>query len=229
MNNPPSSTVVRDRRVGPTARPRRTWYGRFIATGPLVAYCLVAGWLSVAFLASSQRDLGLAFAAIASFVALVTMRQGRATAERQKERLSRALAAADRRNRELERLRDLAAGLLAGNDLAALNRQIALAAADLLEAEGGAIMLVVEEGRFVRVVAGSGPLLPAVGSLVPMERSLVGYVIVNDEAVLVDNMEQDPRNHPHEQLTGRLTRWFPRRHARRNRCRISRGTARRLA
>ena len=205
MTNPPTGTVVRDRRAGTPTRPRRTWYGRFLATGPLVAYCLVAGWLSVAFLASSRRDLGLAFAALASFVALITMRQGRATAERQKERLSRALAAADRRNRELERLRDLAAGLLAGNDLAALNRQIALAAADLLEAEGGAIMLVVEEGRFVRVVAGSGPLLPAVGSLVPMERSLVGYVIVNDEAVLVDNMEQDPRNHPHEQLTGRLT------------------------
>ena len=205
MTNPPTGTVVRDRRSGTPTRPRRTWYGRFLATGPLVAYCLVAGWLSVAFLASSRRDLGLAFAALASFVALITMRQGRATAERQKERLSRALAAADRRNRELERLRDLAAGLLAGNDLAALNRQIALAAADLLEAEGGAIMLVVEEGRFVRVVAGSGPLLPAVGSLVPMERSLVGYVIVNDEAVLVDNMEQDPRNHPHEQLTGRLT------------------------
>ena len=205
MTNPPTGTVVRDRRAGTPTRPRRTWYGRFLATGPLVAYCLVAGWLSVAFLASSRRDLGLAFAALASFVALITMRQGRATAERQKERLSRALAAADRRNRELERLRDLAAGLLAGNDLAALNRQIALAAADLLEAEGGAIMLVVEEGRFVRVVAGSGPLLPAVGSLVPMERSLVGYVIVNDEAVLVDSMEEDPRNHPHEQLTGRLT------------------------
>jgi len=202
---PSTGTVIKDRRTSSTPRARRTWYGRFLATGPLVAYCLVTGWLSVAFLASGERDLGLGFAALASFVALITMRRGTAIAERQKESLSRALAAADRRNRELERLRDLAAGLLAGNDLAALNRQIALAAADLLEAEGGAIMLVVEEGRFVRVVAGSGPLLPAVGSLVPMERSLVGYVIVNDEAVLVDNMEHDPRNHPHEQLTGRLT------------------------
>ncbi|HRP08068.1 MAG TPA: ATP-binding protein, partial [Gemmatimonadales bacterium] len=51
----------------------------------------------------------------------------------------------------------------------------------------------------------SGPLAPAVGALVPIEQSLVGYAIVHDEAVLVEAMEADPRNHPHEQLTGRLT------------------------
>ena len=205
MSDSPSPAVIRDRRLAAAPRVRRRWYDSIIATGPLVFYALFFGWMSVVFLASEARDIGLGFAALSSFVALITMRRGRGIAQHQKESLSRALAAADRRNRELERLRDLAAALLAGNDLAALNRQIAQAAADLLEAEGGAIMLVVEEGRFVRVVAGAGPLLPAVGSLVPMERSLVGHVILHDEAVLVDSMEADPRNHPHEQLTGRLT------------------------
>ncbi|MEP6590869.1 MAG: histidine kinase dimerization/phospho-acceptor domain-containing protein [Gemmatimonadota bacterium] len=204
MSSPLRPVVVKDRR-GLAARRQKRWYSGIFATGPLVFYALLTGWLSVAFLASANRDTGLVFAAVSSFVALITMRRGRALAERQQESLATALAAADRRNRELERLRDLAAALLAGNDLAALNRQIAQAAADLLEAEGGAIMLVVEEGRFVRVVAGAGPLLSAVGSLVPMEQSLVGHVILHDEAALVDDMELDPRNHPHEQLTGRLT------------------------
>ncbi|MBK6494852.1 MAG: GAF domain-containing protein [Gemmatimonadales bacterium] len=190
----------------PTKRPAaaRKWHERLFTTGPLVLSALVSGWISVALLASKHYDSGMAAAAVASFLALLTVRRGRVLAEHQKNSLSRALAAAARRNGELERLRDLAAALLAGNDLATLNRQVAQAAADLLGAEGGAIMLVVEEGRFAKVVAGSGPLLPAVGSLVPMEQSLVGIVISEDTALLVDDMEQDPRNHPHEQLAGRL-------------------------
>lgn len=166
----------------------------------------MAGWTAVALLATGPEryDAGLSAAAVASALALITLKRGRQLATAQKASLSRALSAASRRNRELERLRELAANLLAGTDLATLNRQIAQAAADLLDAEGGAIMLVVEEGRFVKVVAGSGPLVDAVGTLVPIERSLVGHVIVEDEAVLVDDMESDPRNHPHEQLAGRL-------------------------
>ena len=184
------------------------WYTRLSESTSLTVLALIVGWLAFGFLGTGEReyrDIGLGFAAFASLIALIAFRKGRTEAERQKDILSRALAASGRRNRELERMRILAAALLAGNDLATLNRQIAQAAADLLEAEGGAIMLVVEEGRFVKVVAGAGPLVPAVGALVPMEKSLVGHVIVQDEAALVDEMERDPRNHPHEQLAGRLT------------------------
>ncbi len=190
----------------PSMKPvaRRPWYAQLFRTGPLLMVTLFAGWLSVAGLAMGQRDLGLGLAALASFAALLTMKHGRAIAEAQKESLSRALDASARRNGELERLRDLAAALLSGNDLATLNRQVAQAAADLLGAEGGAIMLVVEEGRFAKVVAGSGPLLPAVGALVPMEQSLVGHVINNDVALLVDDMEGDDRNYSYDQLAGRL-------------------------
>ena len=172
--------------------------------GTLVSITLVLFWLSVGLVASGHRDLGLTAAAASSFVTLLILRREREFARRQKESLELALAASGRRNRELDRLRDLSSALLGGNDLATLNRQVAQAAAELLDAEGGAIMLMVEEGRFVRVVAGSGPLLAAVGALVPVDRSLVGHVIINDEAVLVDDMESDARNHPHEQLTGRL-------------------------
>jgi signal transduction histidine kinase len=172
--------------------------------GALVSITLVLFWLSVGLVAYGHRDLGLAAAAASSSVTLLILRREREFARRQKDALELALAVSSRRNRELDRLRDLSSALLGGNDLATLNRQVALAAAELLDAEGGAIMLMVEEGRFVRVVAGSGPLLAAVGALVPVDRSLVGHVIITDEAVLVDDMEGDPRNHPHEQLTGRL-------------------------
>ncbi|HEY3933326.1 MAG TPA: ATP-binding protein [Gemmatimonadales bacterium] len=173
--------------------------------GALVILTLVMSWLAVGLAVAGHRDLGLTAAAISSYLTLVILRRGREMARGQKASLESALVASARRNRELDRLRDLSSALLGGNDLATLNRQIAQAAADLLGAEGGAIMLMVEEGRFVRVVAGSGPLLSAVGSLVPVDKSLVGHVIMTDDAVLVDDVERDSRNHPHEQLTGRLT------------------------
>ena len=67
-----------------------------------------------------------------------------------------ALASAAARNRELERLRQLAATLLGGSDLTGLVQEIATAAADLLEAESGGVTLVVEEGRFLRIAAAIG-------------------------------------------------------------------------
>jgi signal transduction histidine kinase len=173
--------------------------------GVLVPITLVLFWAAIALVMTAHRGAGLAVAALSSLLTIVILRKTRDTSQVQQESLERALAAAARRNRELDRLRDLSSALLSGNDLATLNRQVAQAAADLLNAEGGAIMLMVEEGRFVRVVAGSGPLLAAVGALVPVDKSLVGEVILHDQAILVDDMEHDPRNHSHEQLTGRLT------------------------
>ncbi len=180
------------------------WHARLYGTGTMWFAALAFGWVSVGLLAAGHRDAGLSAAVLSSVTALITTRRGRLLANRQKDSLSQALNASARRNRELERLRDLAAALLAGNDLATLNRQVAQAAADLLEAEGGAIMLVVEEGRFVKVVAGAGPLMPAVGSLLPIDKSLAGYVVTNDEAAIVEDMGNDPRNHPHEGLSDRL-------------------------
>src|SRR5207237_394235 len=71
--------------------------------------------------------------------------------------LRRALEASAARNRELERLRHLAATLLAGTDIARLVEEVARAAADLLEAESGVVTLLVEADRFVRVAAATGP------------------------------------------------------------------------
>lgn len=172
---------------------------------PLTLPSLVSGWLALLLLVWGYQDAGLAAGAVSSLLALFTIRDRRRREARQRESLSRALHASSRRNSELERLRELAARLLGGTDLPTLNRMVAEAAADLLDADGGAIMLMVEEGRFAKLVAGAGPVKDAEGALVPIDESLVGYAISHDEAVLVADIESDPRNHPHEQLTGRIT------------------------
>jgi signal transduction histidine kinase len=119
--------------------------------------------------------------------------------EAQKTSLRTALSQADRRNRELERLRHLAGTLLAGADLDGLVKEVAQAAAELLEAESGAVTLVVEEGRFLKVKAATGPLERATGMLVPMEGSLIGWVVTQDSALVSDDMDADPRSfHPKE-------------------------------
>ncbi|MGH7583449.1 MAG: ATP-binding protein [Gemmatimonadales bacterium] len=171
----------------------------------LVAATLLVYWLSVGLFVSHNRDLGLAAAAVSSFMTLLVLRKEREIARTQQTSLEKALAASARRNRELDRLGDLSSALLGGNDFTTLNRQVAQAAADLLDAEGGAIMLTVEEGRFLRIVAGAGPLLAAVGSLVPIDRSLVGEVVSTEQPLLVENVDADSRSYRQGQLTGRLT------------------------
>lgn len=54
----------------------RTWRARLFTTGPLVLAALITGWLSVALLATQYRDAGMLLAAVASFIALITMRRG---------------------------------------------------------------------------------------------------------------------------------------------------------
>ena len=116
---------------------------------------------------------GLLLTSVATLLTLVTFRHLRELSEIQQERLRTALAQADRRNRELERLRHLAGTLLAGADLDGLVKEVAQSAADLLEAESGGVTLVVEEGRFLRLVAASGALESAVGLLIPMDKSWI--------------------------------------------------------
>jgi signal transduction histidine kinase len=117
--------------------------------------------------------------------------------EGQKSNLRTALARADRRNRELDRLRHLAGTLLAGTDLDGLVREVAQSAGELLEAESGAVTLVVEEGRFLKVKAATGPLEGAIGMLVPMDGSLLGWAVSQDAPLVSDDMDADARSfHP---------------------------------
>jgi len=139
--------------------------------------------------------VGLLLTSFATLLTLVTFRHMVELSEAQKQSLRATLARADRRNRELDRLRHLAGTLLAGADLDGLVQEVAHAAADLLEAESGAVTLVVEEGRFLRVKSATGPLAQATGSLIPVEGSLLGWVVSQDAPLVSDDIEKDPRSY----------------------------------
>jgi signal transduction histidine kinase len=169
---------------------------RLSYTGSIAGVAIIITWLGV-WLIRRDDGVGLLLTSIATLLTLVTFRHMGELSEAQKISLTTALSQADRRNRELERLRHLAGTLLAGADLDGLVKEVAQTAAELLEAESGAVTLVVEEGRFLKVKAATGPLEPATGMLVPMEGSLLGWAVSHDAAVVSDDMDADPRSfHP---------------------------------
>jgi signal transduction histidine kinase len=177
----------------PAARARPPWR-RLYTTRPIAVAAIIVGWCGI-LAAYRGSGLGWVFALGTTALTLAALRRGRVLAERQRERLNTALDQAARRNRELERLRHLAGALLRDSDVAELQREVARAAAELLEADAAAVGLVVEEGRFLRLVAASGPLAPKEGTLIPVERSLAGWAVTHDEPVLCDDQDADPRSY----------------------------------
>jgi signal transduction histidine kinase len=146
--------------------------------------------------------VGLLLTSVATLLTLVTFRHMRELSESQQSSLRASLKQADRRNQELERLRHLAGTLLAGTDFDGLMKEVAQAAAELLEAESGAVTIVVEEGRFLRVTAATGPLEAATGTLLPMDSSLQGWAVIQDTSLVSDDMDADPRSyHPPDMPT----------------------------
>ncbi|MEP7326796.1 MAG: ATP-binding protein [Gemmatimonadota bacterium] len=173
--------------------PSRRFWERAYSTRNLLAGALILGWFSI-LLVHLGSWTGYALALVTSVVALITLRRGRLLSDRQKERYRIAYEAAEARSRELDTLASLAATLLAGSDLQILFREVAQAAADLLEAEAGTIMLVVEEGRFLRIVAATGPMVTITGALIPVDKSLAGWVVTEDQPLTTDDLEADPRS-----------------------------------
>ena len=163
-------------------------------TGSVAGVAIIITWLAL-WLIRRDDSVGLLLASFATLLTLITFRHMRELSEAQKTSLRTALARADRRNRELERLRHLAGTLLAGTDFDLLVKEVAQAAAELLEAESGAVTLVVEEGRFLRLKAATGPLEVVTGMLLPMEGSLVGWVVSTDAPLVCDDMGADTRSY----------------------------------
>jgi signal transduction histidine kinase len=62
----------------------------------------------------------------------------------------------------------------------------------------------VEEGRFLRIVAATGQLASIVGTLVPADQSLVGWVVTHDEPLLTPDQDADPRSFKLENSPGEL-------------------------
>jgi signal transduction histidine kinase len=167
---------------------------RLSYTGSIAGVAIIITWLGL-WLIRRDDAIGLLLTSVATLLTLVTFRHMGELSEAQKESLRTALTRADQRNRELERLRHLAGTLLAGAELEGLVKEVAQAAAELLEAESGAVTLLVEEGRFLRVKAATGPLESATGMLIPMDESLLGWAVTQDSSLVSDDMEADPRSY----------------------------------
>ncbi len=174
-----------------TAPSRQTRFG----TRALTAAAVLAGWTAF-WLLAEQRPVGWFVGLAATLLAGFALHRGQQVADAQGQSLRIALAAADARNRELDRLRHLASTMLAGRELSELLREVAAAATELLEAEGGAITLVVEEGRFLRIEAATGPMRFATGRLLPVDGSLLGWVLSHDQPLISQDMDADPRSYP---------------------------------
>jgi signal transduction histidine kinase len=169
----------------------------------LSVLAFVVGWIGVYF-AFRDHWLGILLPLMTTILTLLVVRRVETLAQHRRHELQRALESAAARNRELERLRHLAAALLAGTDLAGLVEEVAGAAAELLEAESGAVTFVVEEGRFLRISAATGPLSRLRGQLMPVDGSMLGWVVTNGAPLLSDHMSTDPRTYQLPELTATL-------------------------
>ncbi len=187
--------------MAPASLPSRRARRRQLRAGPgfFTTLAVVVGWFAID-LSWRHSPWGVALASLTTVLAIVAFWRGRELARRRREQLSGALRAADRRNRELERLRHLEASLLGGTDVAVLQREVAEAAAELLQADFGLVALLVEEGRFQRVVAATGEARAVVGQLVPVDRSLIGWAALQDQPVLTSDLAKDPRSYQMPEL-----------------------------
>ncbi len=172
----------------------RRWLRQVYRPLPLTAAAMLSGWLGVWCLIN-QEPFGWALVVLTTLLALAALQRGHTLGQRRTAASRAALDTVARRNRELETLRQLASTLLAGARLDELCQEVAEATRDLLEAEGGAVAMVVEEGRFVRVAAAAGNITDLVGTLIPVDHSLVGYAVNHAEPVLSADMQSDPRNY----------------------------------
>jgi len=171
---------------------RRPIWQRLYVPTYVTAGAVICGWFGVYF-AFQGHWLGIVLPIVTTLLTMVALRRGDRLARRSRERLTAALETAAARNRALERLSQLASVMLHDVTLPNLFQAVADAAADLLDAEGAAIMLLVEEGRFLRIEATSGTLTGAQGELLPSTGSLSGWVVQQDQPVLSDNVHDDPR------------------------------------
>jgi signal transduction histidine kinase len=133
---------------------------------------------------------------LACGLALHLVRGLDAQARAREQALADVLAQTAVRDRELDRIRKVAEAMVSGDTLDHVLQVISDAVADLLQSESSAIGFVVEEGRFVRVVAASGRFQVARDQLLPVDHSLLGTVVTSEQPLISDNMAADPRNHP---------------------------------
>jgi signal transduction histidine kinase len=175
-----------------TAAPRHGYPRRALLLAAAGVVCGLAG----AWLAAQGRGTGWLLGA----GALLLGGLGGVEINRDRDARLRELDEADARtrlrDRELTWLQDVATAMVSGDTLDHVLQVVANATADLLDTESTAIGFVVEEGRFVRIVGGAGPVVSARDRLLPVEGSLLGWVVTHETALTSPDMTADPRNFP---------------------------------
>lgn len=177
----------------PPHRRPRLFVDQLRRTPLAIALGVIVGWLGI-FLVYHQHPAGFVLCGLGTFFVLYARRRAQEFVDAEKGALARELDRAAARNRELESFRHLSQVLLSGRPLPELFHEIARLAAELLDGEAAGIGLVTEEGRFLRIVAGIGLMAHAVNRLVPVDRSLAGWVVAQDRPLLSEDMRQDPRS-----------------------------------
>jgi len=172
----------------------------------ITSLALIAGWFAIYFSYAGPLWLGIGLALVTTGGGFLAMRRGETLSRVRREQMQRAIEAAAARNRELDLLRRLGSTLLGVRSSGELLEEVVAIAGNLMRVQGAAILLMVEEGRFLRVAAGSGLMRPVTGSLVPADRSLAGWTVLNDQPLLCENMEADPRNFPVDTMPPDLQR-----------------------
>jgi signal transduction histidine kinase len=99
-----------------------------------------------------------------------------------------------RRDTELSWMQKVATTMVSGDELTKVLQVVADAVNDLLGSTSAGIGFVVEEGRFVRIVAGAGGFEHARDQLLPVDHSLMGVVVTTEQPLMVDDMAADGRN-----------------------------------
>lgn len=164
---------------------------------------ILVGWLGIWLIWTGAR-WGIVFPILTTVLAAVSMRRGQVIAERRRASLVEAVSAAEARNRELTLLRSLAGTMLAARTREELFREVAGVVTDLLTAEGSAFFLLVEEGRFLRVVAATGFMQRISGALLPVDHSLTGWIVNHNEAVISHDLATDSRTYRFPEIQDHL-------------------------
>ncbi len=186
-------------------RPPATLLSWLYRPAQLTYIAMLVGWIAV-YAAYQDSWWGVLLASATTIGGLIALQRGRVLGRERRQTLEAAVGAAATRNRQLELLRRLGSTLLGVRSSGELLEEVTELAGDLLQAQGSAIMLVVEEGRFLRVASGSGLMRQATGGLLPVDRSIIGWCVANDQSLICDDMEHDPRNFTVDTLPAQLER-----------------------
>ncbi|HET7024336.1 MAG TPA: ATP-binding protein [Gemmatimonadales bacterium] len=173
---------------------RRTVAARVGWTPIILVVAVIAGWVGLLLTYEEHVLAGVTGMILATVLALFARRRALETVNASLRGFARELDAAAARNRELESFRHLSQVLLSGRPLPELFHEVARLAAELLEAEASGIGLVAEEGRFLRILAGTGLMAHAIDRLLPVDGSLAGWVVSHDRPLTTNDMRHDPRN-----------------------------------